>query len=114
MAPIKHTSDMTFDQDIEGEMPVLIDFWAAWCGPCRMIAPILEQIAMEHGDKLRIAKLNVDENPETAHQFEVTGIPTLILFRGGKPVLRIVGFRPRAQLLASLQPHLEPVAAGNA
>ena len=111
MTTIKHTTDATFAQDIQGETPVLVDFWAEWCGPCRMIAPVLEQIAAEQADRLRIAKLNVDENPETARRFGVTGIPTLILFRDGKPVERIVGFRPKPQLLASLQRHLGPVAA---
>jgi thioredoxin len=111
MTTFTHATDATFAQDIRGETPVLVDFWAEWCGPCRMIAPVLEQIATDQGGNLRVVKLNVDENPETARRFGVTGIPTLILFRHGRPVERIVGFRPKAQLLASLQPHLETTAA---
>jgi thioredoxin 1 len=76
-----------------------------------MVAPVLEQIASEQGVNLRIAKLNVDENPETVRRFGVTGIPTLILFKAGRPIERIVGFRPKAQLLASLTPHLDATAA---
>jgi thioredoxin 1 len=106
-----HTTDATFARDIQGETPVLVDFWAEWCGPCRMIAPVLEQIATEHSGNLRVTKLNVDENPETPRRFGVSGIPTLILFRNGRPVERMVGFRPKAQLLASLQPHLATTAA---
>jgi thioredoxin 1 len=110
MTTIKHTSDSTFARAIEGETPVLVDFWAEWCGPCRMIAPVLEQVAAEQADTLRITKFNVDENPETPARFGVTGIPTMILFQNGKPVERIVGFRPKPQLLAILQPHLRQAA----
>jgi thioredoxin 1 len=111
---IKNTSDATFAQDLQGETPVLVDFWAEWCGPCRMIAPILEQVAAEQAEALRITKLNVDENGETPVRFGVTGIPTMILFQNGKPVERIVGFRPKPQLLAILQPHLRQAAAQKA
>jgi thioredoxin 1 len=107
---IKHTSDATFAQDIRGETPVLVDFWAEWCGPCRMIAPILEQVASEQADALRITKLNIDENPEMPARFGIMGIPTMILFQNGKPVERIVGFRPKPQLLAILQLHLRQAA----
>jgi thioredoxin 1 len=114
MTTIKHTCDATFAQDIQGETPVLVDFWAEWCGPCRMVAPVLEQIASEQADTLRIAKLNVDDNPEMPARFGVTGIPTLILFQNGKPVERIVGFRPKPQLLDILQRHLRPAATQKA
>jgi thioredoxin len=92
---------------------VLVDFWAAWCGPCRMVAPVLEQIAAEQDGKLRIGKLNVDEQPASAQNFGITGIPTLILFRNGKLIERIVGFLPKPQLLARLQPHLQGEAASS-
>jgi thioredoxin 1 len=114
MTTIEHTSDATFAQDIHGETPVLVDFWAEWCGPCRMVAPVLEQIASEQAGTLRIAKLSVDDNPETPARFGVTGIPTLILFQNGKPVERIVGFRPKPQLLDILQRHLRPAATQKA
>ena len=86
MTTIQHLSDATFDQDITGETPVLVDFWAEWCGPCRMVAPVLEQIAAEQADTLRVAKLNIDENPEAPARFGVTGIPTLILSRTPNPL----------------------------
>ena len=114
MTTIKHTSDATFDQDIMGNTPVLADFWAEWCGPCRMVAPVLEQIAAAQADTLRVAKLNVDENPEAPARFGVTGIPTLILFQDGRPVERIVGFRPKPQLLATVQRHIRPAATQKA
>jgi thioredoxin 1 len=99
-------SDATFATEIQGDTPVLVDFWAEWCGPCRMVAPVLEQIAVEQTGTLKIVKLNVDENPQTQMQFGVTGIPTMILFKGGEAVERIVGFMPKPQLLGRLQPHL--------
>ena len=82
---VAHLSDATFDEEIAGSpTPVLVDFWAEWCGPCKMIAPILEEIADEKGDSLKIAKLNVDEAPEIARRFEVMSIPTMILFKDGQ------------------------------
>jgi thioredoxin 1 len=99
--------DSTFEQEVkESSTPVLVDFWAEWCGPCKMIAPVLEQIAEEKGETLKIAKLDVDANTTTAQSFGVTGIPTLILFKGGEPVERIVGFLPKPQLLRRIEPHL--------
>jgi thioredoxin 1 len=111
MANIKATSDATFDQDIQGATPVLVDFWAEWCGPCRMVAPVLEQIASEQGDKLKILKLNVDEHPAIAQRFRVMSIPTLMLFKDGRPVDQMVGFRPKPQLMERLRPHLEGMGA---
>jgi thioredoxin 1 len=99
-------TDAAFDTEIRGETPVLVDFWAEWCGPCRMVAPVLEQIAVEQTGKLKIVKLNVDENQETPMQFGVTGIPTMMLFKDGQMVERIVGFMPKPQLMKRLQPHL--------
>ena len=106
MGQLAHINDAAFEQEIRGETPVLVDFWAEWCGPCRMVAPVLEQIAAEHSGKLKIVKLNVDENSETPMKFNVTGIPTMILFKDGQMVERIVGFMPKPQLLNKLQPHL--------
>jgi thioredoxin 1 len=103
---IAHISDAAFEQEIRGQTPVLVDFWAEWCGPCRMVAPVLEQIASEQSGKLKIVKLNVDENTETPSRFGITGIPTMILFKDGQPIERIVGFMPKPQLLNRLQPHL--------
>src|SRR5215831_18483086 len=103
---LAHITDAAFESEIHGETPVLVDFWAEWCGPCRMVAPVLEQIAAEQAGKLKIVKLNVDENQQTPMQFGVTGIPTMILFKDGQMVERIVGFMPKPQLLKRLEPHL--------
>ena len=111
MGQLSHVTDASFDQEIRGETPVLVDFWAEWCGPCRMVAPVLEQIAAEQSGKLRIVKLNVDENPRTQMQFGVTGIPTMILFKDGEAIERIVGFMPKPQLMNRLQPHLAAAAS---
>jgi thioredoxin 1 len=106
-ANISTLTDTTFDEEIKGaEAPVLVDFWAEWCGPCKMIAPVLEEIATEHDGKLRIAKLNVDENLEIARRFEVMSIPTLILFKDGEPQLRLIGAKGKGQLLQELQAFL--------
>jgi thioredoxin 1 len=100
-------TDSTFDEEIQGaDQPVLVDFWAEWCGPCKMIAPVLEEIASEQGNKLRIAKVNVDENLDVARRFEVMSIPTLILFKEGQPQLRLIGAKGKGQLLQELQAFL--------
>jgi len=96
-------SDNTFDETIKGsDKPVLVDFWAEWCGPCKMIAPVLEEIASEQGEKVQIAKLNVDENPDAARRYEVLSIPTLILFKNGEVERRLVGAKGKGQLLQEL------------
>lgn len=97
---VTNLSDATFDEEVTGsDAPVLVDFWAEWCGPCKMIAPILEEIAEEQGDAIKIAKLNVDEAGDIARRFEVMSIPTLILFQNGEPVRRVVGAKPKQALL---------------
>ncbi|CAN3981880.1 thioredoxin [Kitasatospora purpeofusca] len=96
-------TDATFDADVlKSDKPVLVDFWAEWCGPCRQVAPVLEEIAAEHGDKLTIAKLDVDANQQTAATYNVISIPTLILYKNGEPVKQITGARPKAALLREL------------
>jgi len=103
---ILNLSDATFDETIGGsETPVLVDFWAEWCGPCHMIAPVLEEIATEQEGKLQIAKVNVDDNPNTAQRFNVMSIPTLLVFKpgeSGQEVKRLVGAKGKGQLLQDL------------
>ena len=104
---IKHTTDATFDVDVlQSDTPVLVDYWAEWCGPCKMIAPILDETAKELGDRIRIAKLNVDENREIPAKFGIRGIPTLMLFKGGQLAATKVGALSKAQLTAFIAPHL--------
>ena len=104
---ITPVTDASFDADVlKSGQPVLVDFWAEWCGPCRMIAPILEQVAAENTGKLKVVKLNVDENPQTPAKFAIRGIPTLILFKDGKPAATQVGAVHKAQLAAFVTPHL--------
>ena len=100
-------SDSTFEQEVlSSALPTLNDFWATWCGPCKMIAPILVDLAQEYDGKLKITKLDVDQNPSTAMAYGVMSIPTLILFKDGKPVERIVGYMPKDRLLKQLNAHL--------
>ena len=104
---INALSDATFDEVIKSaDVPVLVDFWAEWCGPCKMVAPILDEIAQEHGEKVQITKLNVDDNPDVARRFDVMSIPTMIVFKDGEPAKRLVGARGKGQILEELSDYL--------
>lgn len=105
-APVKVTDTTFEDVVVNSKTPILVDFWAEWCGPCKMIAPVLEELAQELDGQLLIGKLDVDNNPDTAMAFGVMSIPTLLLFKDGEPVDRIVGFQPKAQLKRRLETHL--------
>jgi len=107
MADIKHVTDADFQAEVlESEQPVLVDFWAPWCGPCRVVAPVLEEIAGEREAELKIVKLNIDENQQTAMNFQILAIPTMVLFRNGAEAKRIQGAMPKKRLEAELEPAL--------
>ena len=104
---VTEVTDNNFQAEvIESELPVLVDFWAPWCGPCRMVGPVIEEIAQERGDGLKVVKLNIDDNQETAVKFNVMSIPTLILFRHGEVAKTVVGAYPKRKLEEQLEPAL--------
>ena len=104
---IIHVSDDSFEQEVlQSEMPVLIDYWAEWCGPCKMIAPVLDEVASEYADKIRVAKLNIDENPATPPKYGIRGIPTLMLFKNGEVEATKVGAVSKAQSTAFLDENI--------
>jgi len=104
---IIQTSDDSFEQDVlKSDVPVLLDFWAEWCGPCKAIAPMLDEIAGDYGDRLKVVKLNIDDNRQTPLKYGVRGIPTLILFKNGAPEAQQVGLVPKSKLTALLEQHL--------
>ena len=107
MANVADVTDNNFQAEVlESDKPVLVDFWAPWCGPCRMVAPVVEEIAEERGEALKVVKLNTDENPNTAVQFNVLSIPTLILFKHGEVAKTVIGAYPKRKLEAELEPAL--------
>jgi thioredoxin 1 len=105
--PTVIVTDDSFAEDVlSSDKPVLVDFWATWCGPCKMVAPVLEEIATENAGKITIAKMDIDANPSTPRDYQIMSIPTLILFSEGKPVKQIVGAKPKAALLADLAEYI--------
>jgi thioredoxin 1 len=102
-----HVTDATFEAEVLGaDQPVLVDFWAPWCGPCRQISPIVDQIAAEHGDKIKVVKINTDENPKAANDLGVLGLPTLMVFTGGQQAMSMTGAMPRPKILREIEPFL--------
>jgi thioredoxin 1 len=99
----KTVTDATFDEEVlKSDKPVVVDYWAEWCGPCRMVAPVLEEIATEHADKINVVKINIDENPQVAQRYGILQIPTLNVFSGGEVVKQVIGAKPKSALLRDL------------
>lgn len=103
MSNLVNATDSNFQNEVlEAEKPVLVDFWAPWCGPCRMVGPVVEQIAGEYQEKMKVVKVNVDDNPQTAAQYGVMSIPTLVVFKDGKAVQKMVGYMPKEQMKSQI------------
>ncbi len=100
--PVEISNEKFSEMVLKAKLPVLVDFWAPWCGPCRMVAPVVDELANEYDGKVSFVKINVDDSPETARQYGVMSIPTLIVFKNGQPVSNIVGFRPKPELKKNL------------
>jgi thioredoxin 1 len=107
MPDIQNLTDATFDEEVgSSDEPILVDFWAEWCGPCKMVSPILSEIATDHKDKIRIAKLNIDDNPQITRRFGVMSIPTMIVFKDGEEAARLIGAKGKGQLLQELSAYI--------
>jgi thioredoxin 1 len=112
MSATPQVSDASFKDDVlDSELPVLVDFWAPWCGPCRMVAPVVDEIAQQYIGRLKVVKLNTDENPNTASQYGIRSIPTLMIFKGGQRVDMVVGAVPKTTLASTLEKYLPPLPA---
>jgi thioredoxin 1 len=99
----KVVTDATFEEEVlKSDKPVIVDYWAEWCGPCRMVAPVLEEIATEHAEKINVVKINIDENPQVAQRYQILQIPTLNVFSGGEVVKQVIGAKPKSALLRDL------------
>ncbi len=105
--PMEVNAENFAQEVLEEKMPVLVDFWAEWCGPCRMLAPLVEELARELEGKLKVVKVNVDLNPSLAVSYGIMSIPTLILFKGGKPIEKLIGYMPKARIMETLNRHLQ-------
>ena len=107
MSNVGEVTDATFEQEVlKSQLPVLVDFWAPWCGPCRAIAPVVEEIASDYTGKLKVLKLNTDENPKTAQSYRISGIPSLMVFKNGQPVEQVVGAVPKVTLSNAVAKHV--------
>lgn len=107
MSNVGEVTDATFEAEVlKADKPVLVDFWAPWCGPCRAIAPVIEEIATEFTGKLKVLKLNTDENPKTAQSYRISGIPSMMVFKNGQPVDQVVGAVPKSTLTTTVQKHV--------